>query len=440
MERDLTTGSIWKNLMHMAWPLILGMLFQTAFNIIDTIFVGMLGPEELAAISVTFPVVFIFIAIASGLAVGATALVSQAVGAKRFREADNIAEHSILFAFLISMVIAALGIAFSPPIFTFMGITSELLPLTLSYSNIIFVGFIFLFVGFMAMSIIRAQGNTKTPMKFQIGAVLLNVVLDPIMIFGLFGFPAMHLAGAAVATIISRSFMALANLAYLFMDKTKIKLRPKDFSFSIGIIKRIIAVGFPASLANSINSIGMILLMSLVGLFGKEAIAAFGVGMRLDGLIMMPIIGLSTATVAIVGQNYGGKRYERAIKTVRYATASTLGIALLFSLVMIMFPYAFFVPFTRDPKVLEIGKMYLSIVAFSYIFRGVSLSLNSAFQGTGKTFISLFLTIASWAFTLGIAFFLMKTYGLNGIWSGILYSSMVIAASSIAIFKSKKWL
>ncbi|MCD6247092.1 MAG: MATE family efflux transporter [Candidatus Diapherotrites archaeon] len=440
MEKDLTAGSIAKNLAQLAWPLIFGMLFQTAFNIIDTIYVGMLGTKELAAISATFPVVFIFIAIASGLAAGCTALVAQAIGAKRFKEASNIAEHSLLLGFIISASIAALGILLSQYVFLFMGITAELLPYTLSYANIIFFGFIFLFVGFIAMSIIRAQGDTKTPMKFQIAAVLMNVALDPVMIFGLFGFPALGLTGAAIATVISRSFMAFANIAYLMLGKTKIRLSPKNFSFKTEIIKRIIKVGLPASAANSINSIGMILLMSLVALFGTEVIAVFGIGMRLDGLVTLPAIGLATAAVTLVGQNYGSKKYERAEKTVEYAAVFALAVSSALAMLMFFFPEAFLLPFTREQSVIEIGKTYISIVAFSYIFRSITISINSAFQGTGKTTISLAITTLSWALTLALSYLLMQSNGAKGIWLGMFYSSAIIAIFSALIFKSKKWL
>lgn len=440
MEKDLTAGSIAKNLAQLAWPLIFGMLFQTAFNIIDTIYVGMLGTKELAAISATFPVVFIFIAIASGLAAGSTALVAQAIGAKRFREADNIAEHSLLLALIFSLGIAILGILFAKYIFLFMGITAELLPYTLSYANIIFIGFIFLFVGFIAMSIIRAQGNTKTPMKFQISAVLLNIVLDPIMIFGFFGFPALGLAGAAIATVISRSFMAFANIAYLMLNKTKVRLRPKDFSFKPEIMRKILKVGLPASAANSINSIGMILLMSLVAFFGTEVIAVFGIGMRLDGLVTLPVIGLATAAVTLVGQNYGSNKHERAEKTVEYATVFALAVSSAIAILMFSFPEAFLIPFTREQSVIEIGKVYISIVAFSYIFRSITISINSAFQGTGKTTISLAVTTFSWVLTLALSYLLMQGEGAKGIWLGMFYSSAIIAIVSVLIFKSKKWL
>lgn len=440
MEKDLTTGSIGWNLFHLAWPLMLGMLFQAAFNIVDTVFVGMLGAAELAAISVTFPVVIVFISIASGLAIGANALVAQAIGARDYKKADNIAEHSLLFSLFVGITVAVLGIIFSPGLFSFMGATPQILPLTRMYADIIFVGFIFLFVGFIAMNLIRAQGNTKTPMKFQISAVLLNIVLDPILIFGLFGFPALGLMGAAFATIFSRIIMALGSLLYLFLDRTKIRLRPRDFSPNLSILKRIITVGFPASVSQSINSIGMILLMSLVGAFGPMAIAAYGIGMRLETLVLLPAIGLSSAVITMVGQNYGGQKFKRAKKTVKFGATFTLLIGLVFAVLMYLFPGSFFQVFTQEQAIVSIGVTYLSIVAFSYVFRSVSFSLIAGFRGTGKTYISMLLILSNWLIAVALGWWLMQSMGLTGIWFGLLYASIITTILCLAVFKSEKWL
>jgi len=277
-------------------------------------------------------------------------------------------------------------------------------------------------------------------MKFQGATVVLNIILDPIMIFGLFGFPALGLPGAAIATVISRVAMTLLLLAYLFKDRTKIRLRPRNFSFNPAILKKIFLVGFPASVGQSINSIGFILLMALVGGFGTAAIAAFGIGMRLDSLLLLPAMGMAQAVIAIVGQNYGKKEHRRAIRTVHYGLLVTVAIALVFAAVMLLFPAQLFMPFTGEKEIISIGIAYLSIVAFSYAFKAGMLSLNAGFQGTGKTFISMLIMLGSWLFTLAIGWFLSQSMGLDGIWLGMLISSIIAAVVSFAVFKSGKWL
>ncbi|MCK5023803.1 MAG: MATE family efflux transporter, partial [Candidatus Aenigmarchaeota archaeon] len=294
-EKDLTKGSIFKTLFILATPIILAMSLHTAFNIIDTFFIGMLGSEHLAAISVTFPVVFIFIAIASGLAIGSTALVSQAIGARKKKEANKIAAHSITIALLSGLIVAVAGFLFSPALFSFMGVTGNILAMTIEYANLIFIGFIFLFIGFIAQGIIQADGDTVTPMINMVISIVANIILDPILIFGFGPIPAMGLTGAALATVIGRSIGAFLNIYHLFAGKTSLHMGIESFRLDPSIFKKIFIIGLPSSISNSINSVGMIFIMSLIGGFGTSAIAAFGVGLRLDSVAILPIIGLSHA-------------------------------------------------------------------------------------------------------------------------------------------------
>ncbi|MCJ7816929.1 MAG: MATE family efflux transporter, partial [Candidatus Aenigmarchaeota archaeon] len=191
--KDLTKGGVWKTLFLLAGPVVAGMLLRIGLNITDTFFVGMLGTDQLAAISVTFPVFFIFIAVASGLAIGSTALISQAIGGKHKKLANNIAEHSLLIAGITGAIISVLALIFSPQLFTFMGVSGDILAMTLQYSNLIFIGFIFVFLDSIAQGIINADGNTTTPARNLFIAFMFNVVLDPLLIFGIGPFPKLGL-------------------------------------------------------------------------------------------------------------------------------------------------------------------------------------------------------------------------------------------------------
>ncbi len=368
-KNNLTEGSIFKTLIFLALPIMLGMLLQTAFNVIDTIFIGMLGTEALAAVAITFPVVFIFIAFASGLSVGSTTLVAQAVGAKNYSKANNIAEHSLMLSGVIGIIIAVLGIIFGKPIFVFMGATPEILELTLLYSNTIFIGFIFLFIGFISQGIMQAEGDSKTPMINMAISVMLNIILDPILIFGLFGFPALGIFGAALATVLSRSVGAGLNIFYILKGRGLIKINPKDFSFDLRIMKKIIFLGAPASIGHLTISLGLTVIMSFVGVFGVLSIAAYGIGTRLDSIAILPVIGLISATIAMVGQNIGAKKLERAKKTIFYSTAISAFLMGIVAVIFVLFPEPFFKLFSADKEVISIGLVYLSIAAFSYPFR-----------------------------------------------------------------------
>ncbi len=441
MKKDLTTGSITKNLLLLSAPIVLGMFLQSAFNIVDTIFIGLLGANELAAVSITFPVVFVFIALASGLSTGTTILVSQNFGAKKFVLASNVAEHSLLFSIILGILIAILGVFFSEPLFVFMGAKQEILSLTLDYSRIIFVGFIFMFIGFIGQGILQAKGNSITPLIINFISIILNIFFDAILIFGLLGFPKLGIVGAALATVFSRSIGAALILIYLIREKnqTKISLNPKLFKLNMSIVKKIFILGTPASLGNVINSIGMILLMSLIGVYGSFAIAAYGIGLRIDSIARMPIIGLMAGITSITGQNIGAKKFERIHKTLKVAIIVSIISMSLASLLMLLFSKNLFQFFSSDSRIVLIGVQYLSIVAFSYVFSGIGFNLMGVFLGAGKTILSSIIIGLRWVIVLILAFVLSSLIGLDGVWFSLLIGSILFALSFVIIYLKEIW-
>lgn len=438
-NRDLTKCSIWKTLFLLAAPMVLGFAMQTGFNLIDTFFIGLLGSEQLAAIGVTFPVIFIFIALASGLSVGATALVSQALGAKKVKIASNYAEHSLLIALVTGIAIAILGILFASHLFSFMGAHGEILSMTISYSNLIFIGFVFLFIGFISQGIIQAGGDTITPTRNLLISIIANVILDPIFIFGIGPVPAMGLVGAGYATVFGRGLGAFLNIFYLFSGKAAVKIDWSYFKVDLSIFRKIISIGFPSSVSNSINSIGYILLMALVGSFGTAAIAAFGVGMRLESLAVLPVIGLSTAVIPFVGQNLGAGKIRRAEKSVAFASYATTIFMLLFTFVWFFFPEYIYSPFTSDPAVLSVGIDYFRIISFGYVFLGLNFIISSGFQAAGRTTLQMFVNGIRWVFILSISYFLVDQFGLIGIWMGFPIGNLIGFLIFFVLYRSRFW-
>lgn len=438
--KDLTKGPIGKTIFLLAAPIVFGMVLQTGFNIIDTFFVGMLGSEQLAAISVTFPVVFIFIAIAIGLTVGTTALVSQALGAKKDEDATNVAEHALLAAVLVGIVVAVLGIMFSPPLFEFMGVTGEVLDMTVAYANLIFIGFIFMFIGFLSQGIIQAGGDVNTPTRNLAISVIVNIILDPILIFGFGPIPALGLVGAGWATVIARSFGAFLNVFHLLAGKAVVKIEPRCFRFDASILKRLFLIGWPSSFSHSINSIGMILLMSLVGVFGTSALAAFGVGIRLESLAYMPVIGLGSALIPFIGQNLGAGKIDRVNRSVTLTSYVVIAFMAFFTVLWYLGPELLYSPFTSDPQVMSIGVDYLKIIAIGYIFLGLDFVFGSAFQAAGRTTLQMILNLFRWAITVLIAYVLVGSMGLSGIWWGFPIGNFIGFLAFFAFLKSGFWL
>lgn len=438
--KDLTKGPIGKTLLTLSIPVVLGMMLQTGYNIVDTYFIGLLGSEELAAVSVTFPVVFIFIAIASGLSVGSMAIVSQSLGAKKKDKANKAAEQALILSVIVGIVIAVAGILFSPPLFGFMGASGEVLEMTTSYANLIFLGFIFLFLGFISQGIIQAGGDTRTPAIYLFISVILNIILDPVFIFGIGPVPAMGLVGAGFATVLSRGVGAALNIFHLLSGRSVIDIRKCCIDLDRKMMWKIFTIGFPSSLSHSINSIGMIALMGLVGTFGVEAMAAFGVGIRLESLAIMPVIGLSTAVIPFIGQNLGADSIRRAKKSITLASFAAAVFMLLFTSVWLLFPQILYSVFSSDPKVLSIGSSYLQIIAAGYVFMGLSFVLNAAFQGSGHTKLQLFVNGSRWIIIVLTAVIMVSVMGLNGIWMGFPIGNFLSFVVAFFIYRMGFWL
>lgn len=440
MATDFTQGSVGRKLLLFSLPIMAGMLLQTAYNIIDAIFIGMLGPEELAAVSLTFPVVFVFIAVAGGLGIGSNALMAQAVGRKDIPAANNIAEHALFLGPVLGAILAGLGIVFSPQIFTFMGADKALLELTLQYSTPIFVGMVFMFVWFISDAILRSQGNSKTPMINLGLSVALNIFLNPVLIFGWFGLPALGLLGAALATILSRVIAAILNFAYIYTPNSVISLNLKHFRFKPEYAKEILVIGLPASGTQSLTAVGFMLLTALVGGFGSLALAAFGVGMRVNSVVMMPLVGLTSALVSFVGQNIGVRDFRRAKKVTWLAVKMALAVSLVMASAIYLSREAIIALFSRDPGVIAIGATYLSIVPFAYVFYGAYHVIFGAFQGAGKTGLTFQANLVYWLMAVAFAYWLSLSQGLEGIWWGLVYAAVLEMALVAGLYWSGAWL
>jgi putative MATE family efflux protein len=440
IRRDLTKGSISKNVLSLALPMMAAFLLNTGFNIVDTIFVGRLSPLALAAISVTFPVVFVIIALASGIGIGVTSLIARLLGAKRKSEADNAAEHALLLAVVLSLVFAALGLTFSRPLFVLIGATPEMMPLVLEYVYIIFSGSFFMFLAFVGNSILRGEGDMRTPMKVMMLATAINIILDPFLIFGIGPFPRMEIGGAALATVIARSISAIVVMGHLLRGNANVRLDFRCFRFRFGIIKNIFSIGVPASLSHAIMSLGAFFLVRITSFFGPFAIAAYGLATRLNMVAFLPAVGISTAVTTIVGHNVGAKNFKRAERTTWTAVLLAMAFMEIVGVVFFLFPDFWIGIFTKSAGIVAYGSSYLRIVSLLYMSAGVSMVISAAFLGAGKGYPSLLLTaLRFFVLAVPLAYFLSRTYGVTGIWYGIAVSMIVSAIVAAVWFQLGTW-
>ncbi|MBU0614494.1 MAG: MATE family efflux transporter [Nanoarchaeota archaeon] len=437
MRKDLTTGSVTKTILTTAMPLILALLLQTGFNIVDAIYVGRISAEAIAAVSLAFPIMFFIFAVAGGVGVGATSLIARYIGSKKFDKADNVAEHALLAGLVLGLLFTIFGFWLGRPLVVSMGADS-IADLTLEYLNVIFIGTVFMMIFIIGNNIFRGEGDTKTPMKFMMIATITNIILDPIFIFTL-GY---GVKGAAIATIISNFFGFGAVMLGFMNGKSSVKIRPRHFKYDFKIIKKIFAIGIPSSLSQISMSLSLGVMMKIISTFGTYAVAAYGIIFRLDSIAILPALGLMMAVIPIIGQNVGAKKFDRAEKSA-YRTAIMAGIFTgLVGLIFFSFPRLFISIFNTTPEVIGFGVLYLRTVTLVYAFIGIGISMGGSFLGAGHPMPALITTLLRVIILLiPLSLLLAFTFnlGILGVWLAVSISILASSITAIFWFRTGSW-
>lgn len=367
-----------KALFKLAMPIIIAMIVQAMYNIVDTAFVGRLGAEAIAALTFSFPLFFILIALNSGIGIGMGSRISRFLGEKNKKAAENTAIHGILISLGSALVIFVLGIFTLKPLFTLFGATESVVGLAISYMSIILFGIFFMFPAFVLSSVFSAQGDTKTPMKVQITALILNIVLDPIFIYVL-GY---GVRGAAIATLIS-FFTVLLLFIYYIKKKSYLCISLKYFKFSSSIIKQILSVGAPASLMMLLMSIYIMFINRFMAHFGTNYVASFGIASRLESVAVMPIVAFSIAMLTLVGMFYGAKRHDLVKEIAWYGIRIAVAFTSAMGLIFFIAPSLFLKIFTNDILLINLGSAYLRIAVFTFPLMAVGMLTARILQGMG---------------------------------------------------------
>jgi putative MATE family efflux protein len=433
---DLLNGNITSTIIRLSLPMVLAMLFQTGFSVIDMIFVGMVGPQAIAAVSIVFPVMFFFISFIMGIGAGLTSFVARTFGTGDIEKAGRIASNGLVFGIALSLLLAILGNLFSKPLFVVLGAGPEILGAVLDYSRIIFIGFILIFFGAFCNSIIRGEGDTKTPMKFLVVQTVVNFVLDPLFIFGYGPIPAMGVKGAAVALVISRIVMVALCIRHFIAGKARVKPAFKSFRVDFSLLKEILRVGIPSTITFMSSSIGLMLFMKLVSGYGPLAIAAFGIGGRIENIAILPALGMSGAILTIVGQNYGAGKLERARQTIKNAMVLITVFMFGLTALSLLFAEPINSIFTRDAQVIAFGVDFLFYRAPFWAFLGVRMMIGAGFNGAGNPKVGL-LTLLFGLFVMGLpsSLLLSNLMGLNAVWIGLSVANLTGAAAAYIIFR-----
>lgn len=442
-NRKYTEGKILNSLTTLALPIILANILHTAYQLIDTFWLGRLGANAVAAVSLSFPILFLVLSLGAGLTLAGTVIVSQHKGAEDQRQVNYSSSQTVLVVFFISILLAILGYFSAPPLMKLVGAGPEILADSISYFQVSSLGFVFLFMFFVFQSLMRGIGNVVLPMYVILVTVFLNLILDPLFIFGYGPIPAYGVAGAAVASIITQGLSAATGIFILWRGKTGIKVNWSDMKFDLSWTKKLFAMGIPASLEQSSRAAGMTVMVMLVTSFGSDVVAAYGIGARILSLVIVPALGLAIATTTLVGQNIGASKIKRAEKI--SDLSSKVAFFGLTAVGMLLFVFAedltaFFVP--NDPKVIKDGALFIKVMAPSFGLLGVQQVLNGTFNGVGFTQASMLISIFSlWIIRFPLAFVLSYKTGLEfeGIWWSFPISNLIAAAVAFIYYKMGYW-
>ena len=389
----LTTGPVSRALFSLAMPMIIGLLSVIFFNLADTYFVSRLGTAELAAMSFTFPVVMVLFGVSFSLSTGTTSLVSRAIGRGDEGAIKRIASDSLTLSFIVVAIVAGVGMVTIDPLFTLMGASPEVLPLIRDYMFIWYPGIAFLVVPMVANASIRASGDTKFPAMMMVGAMVTNLVLDPIMIFGMFGFPRMELKGAAWATVISRGGTMVAALAILHFRERLLDFRTASLGQVWQSWRAILGIAVPVGATNIMQPVAMAVVTRLIAQFGPGAVAAWGAGERITAFALIPVMAVCSALVPLVGQNWGAQEYDRVNEARRYAYLFSVGWGLLVLGGMWLVAESVATVFSTEPGVLEEIMRYLWIMPFGYALYGVLNVSEETLNAVGRPLVAALQTL-----------------------------------------------
>ena len=378
---------------RIAVPASVGTVFMTLYNVVDTYFAGKISAEALAALAQTFPVYFIIIAMGIGLSIGTTSLIANALGENKKEEASYFLAQSIILAILTAIIVTILGIYLAPSIILFMNDSYETMKLSMEYLNIIFLGSIFIFIQMAVNSSLSAIGDTKTNRNILIFSFFLNIFLNPLFIFGYWFIPAMGMKGIAISTIVSQGLGTLYIIYKLTLTDLSEYLYINCFKPKIKILLDLLKQGVPASIGMMMISVGVFIILFFIGQYGDLALAGYGTAIRYEQLYLLPVLGLNTAVLSMVAQNYGAKKLLRVNEI--YNKALIYGcIFMFFSGIIIFFTAEFAVGlFTKNPEVIYFGTKYLQITALMEPVYPIFFISNALIQGLKKANLVMYLTV-----------------------------------------------
>lgn len=416
-ENKMGIMPIPKLLITMSLPMIISMLVQALYNIVDSIFVAQISEDALTAVSLAFPVQNLMIAVATGTGVGINALLSRSLGEKKYDKVNKIAQNGILLALLSSIVFAIAGIFGSRLFFETQTKDPEIIKFGIDYMMIITVASVGIFMQVTFERLMQSTGKTIFNMVIQGTGAIINIILDPILIFGWFGLPKMEVAGAALATVIGQIIAALLGVFLNQKFNKEIHVTLNGFTPCKKTIGAIYQIGIPSILMQSIGSVTTFGMNNILLMFHSTAATVFGVYFKLQSFIFMPVFGLTNGVIPIVAYNYGARNKKRIYQTLKLSTILAMSIMFLGMLVFQFFPVPLLKLFDASEKMLKVGVPALRAISLSFVFAGFCIVSSSVFQALGNGVYSLIMSVArQLVVILPVAYIFARTLGLHMVW------------------------
>lgn len=441
-EQEYTSGSIRRAVFMLSIPMILEMLMESIFALVDILYVSKVSVNAVATIGLTESVITLVYALAMGLSMAATAIVARRVGEKDVKGAAQAAIQVVILGILVSLVISVFGILYPKEILALMGAEPDLIAEGYGYTQILMGGNMTIMLLFLINAIFRGAGNASVAMWALVLSNLLNIILDPIFIFGFGPIPAYGVEGAAIATTIGRGTAVIFQLIILFKGYSIIKISIKDLVVKTAIMFNLIKVSLGGIGQFLIGTSSWVFLMRIMSEFGSEVLAGYTIAIRVMVFTLMPAWGLSNAAATLVGQNLGAQRPDRAEESVWKTGKYSAYFMGFVSVVYLVFAPQIIMFFNATPDVVANGSLCLRIIAAGYIFYGYGMVMINAFNGAGDTKTPTYINfVCFWLFQLPFAYLIAISlnFGPVGVFTAITVTEVIIAIVAIILFKKGKW-
>lgn len=431
-ENKMGTMPVNKLLISMSLPMMLSMLVQALYNIVDSIFVSRIDENALTAVSMAFPIQSLMIAIGTGTGVGVNALLSRSLGEKDYEKADKTAANGVFLYILSYLVFLIIGLLVTTPFYLSQTTDSQIINYGKQYLTIICCCSFGMYMQFIFERLLQSTGKTIYTMITQGTGAIINIILDPIFIFGYFGVPRMGVAGAAIATVMGQVIAGVMGIVINEKKNTDIKLRLKGFTPERQIIGQIYKVGIPSIIMQAIGSLMTYGMNRILITFTSTAVAVFGVYFKLQSFIFMPIFGLNNGMVPIIAYNYGAARKERLVKTLKYSIMYAMGLMAIGFLIFQVFPVRLFALFEASETMLAIGVPTLRTISVSFLFAGFCIVCGSLFQALGNGVYSMIVSIARQLLVLLPAAYLLSLAGeVKYVWWAFPIAELVSLSATV---------